>query len=136
MKKRPFRLAALVLALGLCLSLPVLADGVEPSAEVDPQTAEEVTGTVDSVSDPETVVTLDDSTVSENGLVSALEPLFGPYTARTRTVTTTYADGTVTETREPIPGLAGLDWPWLAGVALFAVVLVCLFKLVGVVAKK
>ncbi len=32
---------------------------------------------------------------------------------------------------EIVPGLAGLDWPWLAGTALFAIMLFCLFKLLG-----
>lgn len=29
------------------------------------------------------------------------------------------------------PGLAGVDWPWLAGVALFAIVLYSVFRLIG-----
>jgi len=33
-------------------------------------------------------------------------------------------------------GVAGVDWVWIAGVALFAIVLLSFFKLVGVLLKK
>lgn len=32
-------------------------------------------------------------------------------------------------------GLAGVDWPWVAGVLLFAIVLYSFFRLVGVLLK-
>lgn len=32
-------------------------------------------------------------------------------------------------------GMAGVDWPYLAGVLLFAIVLVSVFKLLGVILK-
>ena len=35
-----------------------------------------------------------------------------------------------------LEGMAGVDWPYIAGVVLFAIVLLCFFKLVGVVLKK
>jgi hypothetical protein len=33
-------------------------------------------------------------------------------------------------------GVAGVDWSYIAGVVLFAITLLCFFKLVGVVLKK
>lgn len=33
-------------------------------------------------------------------------------------------------------GLAGLDWPWLAGVALFGLTLYCVLRLIGGVIPK
>ena len=38
--------------------------------------------------------------------------------------------------QEYVPGLAGLDWSWLAGVALFSITLWSLFALIGGVAKR
>lgn len=34
-----------------------------------------------------------------------------------------------------VDGLAGLDWPWLVGAALFAIVLWSFFRLVGVILR-
>ncbi len=135
MKRYPFRFVALVLACLLAFAGVAFADEV-PVADVPAGVEEPPAPVVTPTPAPETSVAPDEPTAPEAGLVSALEPLFGPYTPRTQTVTIAHADGTVETVQEPIPGLAGLDWPWLAGVALFAVVLVCLFKLVGVVAKK
>lgn len=57
--------------------------------------------------------------------------IFGAYiplTAPTLTATGEIVDAV-------IPGLAGVDWPYLAGVVLFAIVLYCFFRLVGVLLK-
>lgn len=54
--------------------------------------------------------------------------LFGSYVP----VTTLAADG-VTEV--VASGAAGLDWPWLVGAALFAIVLYSFFRLVGVLLR-
>jgi len=32
-------------------------------------------------------------------------------------------------------GSAGIDWPWIAGVALFALTLYCVFRLIGGILK-
>lgn len=50
--------------------------------------------------------------------------IFGTYTP------VTDAAGT------PLQGMAGVDWPYLAGVSLFALVLYSFFRLLGVVFKK
>ena len=132
MKKQPFRCVALSLALLLAMSCVAYADGPAPDVPAPVETAAPATPTPS----PDVSVELDPPVEGENAFVSALSNLFGPYTPRTQTVTTAQADGTVTEVQEPVPGLAGLDWEWLASVALFSVVLVCLFKIVGVVAKQ
>lgn len=134
MKKQPFRYLALCLAFLLLLSGVAFADEPTATAPAAVETPAPVVSTPEP--SPEVSTELDPAIEPENAFVSALSNLFGPYTPRTRTVTTTQANGTVMEVQEPVPGLAGLDWPWLASVALFSVVLVCLFKLVGVVAKK
>jgi len=64
-------------------------------------------------------------------LVDTIRSLFGVYTPRTQTVTT-YYDGQVIATEEQlVPGLAGLDYEWLAGVGIFALITFCLFRLLG-----
>lgn len=50
--------------------------------------------------------------------------IFGTYTP------VTDAAGTA------LQGMAGVDWPYLAGVALFALVLYSFFRLLGVVFKR
>jgi len=61
-----------------------------------------------------------------------LQSIFGVYTPITTEV---YSDageyvGTVVAS-----GMAGVDWQYLAGVALFAIVLISVFKLLGVILK-
>lgn len=141
MKKKPFRYVALVVALLLALAGVAYAD--EPLAPVpDPSDPPDLSSPVPVVVEvpastaPDVSVALDPPVESDNAFVSALSSLFGTYTPRTQTVVTTYEDGTTVEAQEPVPGLAGLDWPWLAGVALFCLVMYCLFRLVGVLLKK
>lgn len=72
---------------------------------------------------------------SGSTLVQAIRNLFGIYTPRIQTVTT-YVDGEITAVEEQyVPGVAGMDWEWIAGTALFALVLWSLFKLLGVLFK-
>lgn len=73
---------------------------------------------------------------SEMGSLQAvLRDLFGVYTPRTQTVDTYYDGQVVATAQQVIPGLAGLDWEWLASVFLFALVLFCLFRLLGGVVR-
>lgn len=64
-------------------------------------------------------------------LMQAIYAVFGEYTPRTYTVTTYLDDGSAVESVEVVPGLAGLDYNWLAGVALFTLVLYCIFRMIG-----
>lgn len=65
--------------------------------------------------------------------------LFGSYQPVTYTeyIPYTAADGTAMwDSYEVVAsGLAGVDWPWVAGVFLFAIVLYSLFRLLGVFFK-
>ncbi len=70
----------------------------------------------------------------EGGLAATMDDIFGAYTPLTYEVTT-YIDGEAVITTEPVPGLAGLDWPWLSGVALFALCAYSVFRLLGVTLK-
>ena len=66
---------------------------------------------------------LDSQPVDESGLPAVVKSVFGEYHPRTQTVTETRTDGTVLTSVECDPGLAGLDWYWLSGVFMFALVL-------------
>ena len=90
----------------------------ELSSEVSPAYA---TRTLDDAAAP-----ADSETMP--GLVTAL---FGSYTPRTQTVTEYLPDGSNVTYTEVVPGLAGLDWPWIASVALFAMSLYCVFRMIG-----
>lgn len=72
-----------------------------------------------------------DTTAPSDGFPSMVVSLFGEYTPRTYSVTTYLSDGSTVTTTEYVPGLAGLDWPWLVGAALFALVLWSFFRLLG-----
>lgn len=109
----------LCLLLILTLTVPALAVSVPP--ETFPQ---------ETVS-PYTVSELDDAPSSGSPLSEAVTALFGTYTPRTQTVTQHLEDGSVITYQEVIPGLAGLDWSWLASVFLFALVLFSLLRMIG-----
>ena len=64
-------------------------------------------------------------------LAETIRDLFGPYTYRKQTVTTYYDGQVISVDDQIVPGLAGLDYEWLAGVFLFALTIYCLFRLLG-----
>ena len=76
---------------------------------------------------------LDDAPVSADtdGMPALLTSMFGTYSPRTQTVTEHLSDGSTVTYTEVVPGLAGLDWPWVASVALFAMSLYCIFRMIG-----
>lgn len=61
--------------------------------------------------------------------------VLGEYTPRTQTVTEFLSDGSSETYVEVVPGLAGLDWEWIAGAGLFALALLSFFRIVGVFLK-
>lgn len=75
--------------------------------------------------------TLDEVFVDSGTLPGFLRAMFGEYTPKTQVVTT-YFDGQLLDvSTEYVPGLAGLDVEWIASVALFGMVVYCLFRLLG-----
>lgn len=73
--------------------------------------------------------------LSDLTMRSALAAIFGEYTPKTQTVST-YYDGQLLDTStEYVPGLAGMDMEWIAGVIVFTVLLYCFMKLLGGVFK-
>lgn len=64
-----------------------------------------------------------------------LTAIFGTYTPVTSDSVVAAADGSVTIVTEVASGMAGVDWPYVLGVLLFAVVLYSFFRLVGAILK-
>lgn len=115
---------------------PASADPVEDAAEdmqADiPDTSEGSapvqTFTVFSVDDFEDLESLDAPAVMADVVTSVL----GEYQRKTYTVQELDADGNVIATStQYVPGLAGLDYAWIAGALFFALFLAGIFKLLG-----
>ena len=73
-----------------------------------------------------------------DGLKALVTSIFGEYTPVTTTsvITQTVGDDTYQYLVETVaPGSAGVDYEWLAGVALFAILLYCLMRLLGGILK-
>lgn len=86
------------------------------------------TFTVVSPNDDETVPSSDGSSAMADVVVSVL----GEYRRKTQTVTEMDSEGNVLAvSTEIVPGLAGLDYEWIAGAVLFALFLFSLMKLIG-----
>lgn len=100
-----------------------VTSGDEEDAEIEgtPSYASYATRVLDDVE------TYDDIST----LPSVITALFGTYAPRTQTVTEYLSDGSSVTYSEVVPGLAGLDWSWVASVALFGMALYCVFRLIG-----
>ena len=76
-------------------------------------------------------VTADAGAPFGSSLGSAVLGLLGSYTPETYTVTTYLPDGSAVTSTEIVPGLAGLDYEWIAGAVLFTLALYCIFRMIG-----
>lgn len=109
-----------------------------PAFAAEGQVSSDTYVTVESSDFPEIPVIVHDllsDGESRSAFVAALESIFGEYQPQTYTVTTYLPDGSSVTSVEVVPGLAGLDYAWIAGVGLFALFLFCLLKLIGGVVK-
>ena len=85
-----------------------------------------------SLNEPERSVMLDPDDMSMKDVVVMV---LGEYSPRTQTVTQYLSDGSSDSYTEIVPGVAGMDWEWISGAALFAIVLFSFFKFVGVLLR-
>lgn len=104
--------------------LPATVEPTSPPQEAE--APEEIPAPI-----PYSVASLDEPTAVGATLSDTVTALFGPYTPRTQTVTDYLTDGTSVSYQQIIPGVAGLDWSWLASVGLFALVLYGLLRMIG-----
>lgn len=113
------------------VTLPVVAaPEVTPSVTPEMEELPEI-NVVNDVFAPYAASALDDVSAPSTALVETIIEVFGEYHPRTQTVTQQLTDGTIVTYQEVVPGLAGLDWPWLAGVGLFALFLYGLLRMIG-----
>ena len=139
----------LFFSLLLCLILPVsalAAQDTDDYYEFDGLTEEEIIELIEEMNPPEVTTLYRESYLNDSPAMLAEDAedqtmrdvvvlVLGDYTPRTQTVTEYLSDGTEVTYTEVIPGLAGLDWEWIGGAALFALALFSLFKIVGVFLK-
>lgn len=64
-------------------------------------------------------------------MLESLISILGEYTPVTTVYETVLADGTIHTYEAVAAGVAGVDWPWLAGAACLLLVLYCVFRLLG-----
>lgn len=75
--------------------------------------------------------------LSDDGSIrNVIVSLFGVYAPRTQSVTVYYNGEAVAVEEQVVPGLAGIDYEWIASVALFALMLWCLFRFLGGLMKR
>lgn len=117
--KRIFSLLACLVVL-LSLSIPAFATELDAPTQI-------------AQVQPYSVTTLDEtaSMAPSDSIPGVLTALFGEYTPRTQTVTQVLSDGSEVTYQQCVPGLAGLDWNWLASVGIFAMGLYCVFRAIG-----
>lgn len=63
-------------------------------------------------------------------MIQLIEALFGVYTPVTY-IDYEYMSGAYQEVEKVASGVAGLDWPWIAGVLLFCICLYSFFRIIG-----
>ena len=85
---------------------------------------------ISELDDPEYTRSLDPE---EQTMKDVVVMILGDYSPRTQTVTQYLSDGSSESYTEIVPGVAGMDWEWISGAALFALVLFSFFKFVGVI---
>ena len=78
---------------------------------------------------------VDHLTGDRSGVSAVIESIFGTYQPRTQTVTVTAADGGVTTATQLVPGVAGMDMVWIAGVISFLVLLSGFISILRVVIR-
>lgn len=61
----------------------------------------------------------------------ALTAVVGEYAPLTQMVTDVYNDGSVVISNQVVEGLAGMDWIWIVSAGIFALMIYCLFRLLG-----
>ena len=141
----------LLLACTLCLLLITPIYAVESEDTSDAPTAE--TPAEGDASSPSEVVSpviemdtsyrtfsvssLDDvASAPPDGAADTMDQVvvkvLGEYQRRTMTVQEMDTEGNVLATStQYVPGLAGLDWEWIAGAALFGLMILCVMRTIG-----
>ncbi|MDE7219947.1 MAG: hypothetical protein K2O45_10050 [Oscillospiraceae bacterium] len=117
-------------------------DGISANADVD--TLALIAELVSDIATDPAVSTVEDLRPADapvevlTGLKALVTSIFGEYTPVTTTAVVSQTVGNDTQQyliETVAPGAAGVDYEWVAGVLLFAIMLFCLMKLLGGVLK-
>lgn len=111
-------------------------NGTAPEAAAQTDPGDPLASVPAAVEPASTVAVLDAAPVLDDDapgtLRQAVAGVFGEYQPRTQTVTEYASDGSVLRTEtQLVPGLAGLDWAWIASAVFFALFILGFFKLLG-----
>lgn len=110
---------------------PAEGDALSPSEAVSPVIEMDTSYRTFSVS------LLDDvASAPPDGAADTMDQVvvkvLGKYQRRTMTVQEMDTEGNVLATStQYVPGLAGLDWEWIAGAALFGLMILCVMRTIG-----
>lgn len=123
------RFLVLFFALASLLALPALAEELpqDVSTVTEPPDVLYTTYELDPVAGASSF----DEAGESVQLPDFLQGFFGSYTPRTYTVTEYLSDGSAVTSQQYVPGVAGMDFEWLAAAVLFILVIFCVFKLIG-----
>ena len=136
-------LTVLLVSLAAFPALAAEADpptGQEPAEDLTPLPQEDLPP--EEADDPpfETLPIQEDSYLSgipeeipsqDSVFHEAILSIFGRYTPKTQTVTKVLSDGSEVTYTEYVPGVAGMDFEWIFSAVLFALVIFCVFKMIG-----
>ncbi len=117
-------------------------EAADPDTDPDPAEAVSPVLSLDATYRTFSVSSLDDvasvpSDGDSNTMDKVVAKVLGPYERKTMTVQEMDTDGNVLATStQYVPGLAGLDWEWIAGAALFGLFLFCVMRLIGGLLKQ
>lgn len=106
--------------------VPIEEDETAAEPEIEPVVPINTTNRVIN-----TTMSLNPQNSIDSALSSTIKQLFGEYTPRTQTITQYTEDGSMITYTEVVPGLAGLDWPWLATAALFSITIYSILRMIG-----
>lgn len=115
-------------------SYTVTCSGADVTVNLDNRTYTTVTDAGGAETPAENPIPVEPSS-GPGTLPDFLRAMFGTYTPKTQTVITYFDGQPLDVSTEYVPGLAGLDVEWIASVALFGMVVYCLFRLLGGIVK-
>lgn len=110
---------------------PAEGDASSPSEAVSPVIEMDTSYRTFSVSSLDDVASAPPDGAADT-MDQVVVKVLGKYQRRTMTVQEMDTEGNVLATStQYVPGLAGLDWEWIAGAALFGLMILCVMRTIG-----
>lgn len=110
---------------------PAEGDASSPSEAISPVIEMDTSYRTFSVSSLDNVASAPPDGAADT-MDQVVVKVLGEYQRRTMTVQEMDTEGNVLATStQYVPGLAGLDWEWIAGAALFGLMILCVMRTIG-----